>query len=241
MTGQQGFALSWSQEPTAIPAAVRAIAGRRARRIWRDMGRIKGYRSTEFAVEAWLKTDDKFPRLPAIRSLTVDARWLLMVLLSHCAEFETDGAISGGDLPMLLAAAGLKQASKAFQNLLTNGLVVAAPNAVGNGVTNAVTNYYVPLYLEMNRTHEQEEDRRGSARERQKGFRIRHSSNAVSNAFPRDRTGQDSTGVLRSPHTEQSGIDRTGHGNRTEQSNATRFKNARVETKSKTPQWNVEF
>jgi hypothetical protein len=164
---------------------------------------VSGLVRDDWMTWAWLRTDDKFPRLPAVRSLPVEAKWLLVVLLSHCAEQESDGLIAKRDMPMLLAVADLKQPKKSLDLLLNNGQVVLVKG-----------DYFVPLYLEMNRTHEQEQHERELGRIRQANWRRLHLgnnpvTNPVTNDFASDGTGLDGT-VVPLQEDQQREVDREG-------------------------------
>ena len=68
-----------------------------------------------------MRLDDKVTRHPKLLACSVEARWLYVVCLCHCAEFGTDGRIAGANLRTLTA--GLKHPVGAVDELVDNGLL----------------------------------------------------------------------------------------------------------------------
>lgn len=89
---------------------------------------------------SWVRLDDKVTRHPKLLACTVEARWLFVVCLCHCAEFGTDGLIQGANIRSLTA--GLRHPMQAVDELVDNGLLEVAGV---NGSTSTPPPTHAPL------------------------------------------------------------------------------------------------
>ncbi len=134
---------------------------------------------------SYLLLDDQFPTHRKISGLPVQAKWLHVCALVHCAERLTDGAVSRHALGVIGANAEIRPA-KYVPLLVERGLWIPE-----------VDGWSIYAYLEHNPTRAQVEEKREQAKERKRKWRETHRED--DGRFTRDGT-RDATRDGTPPH-----------------------------------------